>query len=146
MINKQQKTTDDELEQELFSFDQSSDQTEKIDEKETPEFNVEAIKILIKLVINRITNFNYYNITVVLQSLARMNIRNEKIFTEVANKIMQDIQNDVKINIKPKEIAQIFSSFVKVEFFNLKLMRVLEDLFVLNIKEAVPKTVVNMLL
>lgn len=145
LINKPDRS-DAQDSEELFDFTQSSAESVEKADKEKPEFNAEAIKVVIKLIIERISKFTYYNITVIVQALARLNIRNEKIFTEVANRIVGDIEKQVEINIKPIEAVQIFSSFAKVGFFNIKLMRVLEDLFVMHIKSAAPQTIANMIL
>ena len=143
LIYESKNKNKEEVDSEMLEFKEETKEELKGD---IPEFNVEAIKIIIQRIIIKIDQFNYHNLTVVVQSLARMNIRNEKIFTEVASRIMTDIEKEIQIDIKPKESVQIFSSFAKVGFFNLKLMRALEDLFVLNLKSAIPKVVANMLL
>ena len=103
--------------------------------------DLEVMKLIIQRCMDSINKLNYHNLTVIVQSLARMNIRNEAAFTAVANRIITDIENENDIEIKAKEAAQIFSSFVKVEFYDLRLMRALEDLFVLNIKNSTSLTV-----
>ena len=125
------------------------------------DLNIEVLKTLISKWINnkelqssvegdenQVANSSnlYHSITVIVQSLARLNVRNTTLFSIIADKILTDAQREAKIPINAKEAAQIFASFSKMEFFNMKLMRVLEDLFIMNIKISVPETTANMLL
>lgn len=87
----------------------------------------------------------FHSITVTLQSLARLNIRNEAIAMKFANKIVEESVEPVA-DYTPKEISQIFSSYCKMDFYNAKLMRSLEDLFILKLSAALPEWVANMLL
>lgn len=75
------------------------------------EINYDVMKLLIKQVLKSMPRLDYHSINVTLQSLARLNIRNEKVFEEAANRLMKDIQNMDEVPIKPKEISQIFSAY-----------------------------------
>jgi hypothetical protein len=80
----------------------------------------------------------FHSLTVTLQSLARLNIRNEAIATKFANKIVSESSEPIA-DYTPKEISQIFSSYCKMEFYNSKLMRSLEDMFVVRLSAALPE-------
>lgn len=110
------------------------------------EIDIDCMKILLLRIIDVIENLSYHNITVIAQALARLQIRNSTIFTKIANKIISDINILTNIDIKGIEAAQIFSAFVKCEFYNIRLLRVLEDLFLINLEDAVPQTIANMFL
>ena len=71
--------------------------------EETPEFSSETE-------LSEYKESLFHSITVVLQSLARMNIRNEAIATKFANKLISESVQPVA-NYTPKEISQIFASY-----------------------------------
>lgn len=122
---------------------------------------MDALKTLIKAVIDRPElnldqdisknkleikpNF-YHSITVIVQSLAKLKVRNSKIFTQIALRILSDSAHHQNLPIKPKEAAQILSSYTKVGFYDHKLFRILEDIFIENIENSVVETTANMLL
>lgn len=123
------------------------------------KLNVDVLKKILKMIVNleeilpketdtelEITPQLYHSLTVIVKALAKMNIRNEKVYSMVATRIMCDIKHHDSLPIKSIESAQIFSSYTKVEFFNPKFLRTMEDLFLTNIQDSSPETTANMLL
>lgn len=68
----------------------------------------------------------YHSIAVIATSLARLNIRNEKIFSMIATRILSDSIHRGVYKIKPKESILIFESFIATDIINYKLLRELE--------------------
>jgi len=87
----------------------------------------------------------FHSMTVILQSLVKLDIRNEAIFTKFANKIVCE-GDESEVDYQAKEISQLFSCYVKAQFYNSLLMKKLEEKFVEKVDQALPETLANMLL
>ena len=88
----------------------------------------------------------YHNLNVISSALVKLNIRNEKIFTMIATRIMWDATHYSESQIKQIEILQLFTSFTRIEYFNFGVLKKLEKLFLQNIEETSANILARMIL
>ncbi|CAI2366494.1 unnamed protein product [Moneuplotes crassus] len=123
------------------------------------DLNFEVLKRILQNIIRRTDIFPentaekmpmpddlYHSIAVIATSLTRLNIRNEKIFSMIATRILCDSFHREVYKIKPKESILIFEAFIRAEIYNYKLLRELEGSFLRHIEDADSNTVADMLL